>query len=176
MTAKCFLRCGRPQRESSDLRVYSPVTHFKALNYSSSTTKGFPQKDVGWRDARGAVGAVVGRVALGALITPTSPPPDNAAITESQGRIKGDFSHVSHRQIWPEGSPKTSERKSPRSQWNYLGWGKKIWARMKLLEVLCHKNSSQWGHIQSPSNGCKSCFSLQQIDASPSGHEKHQPL
>lgn len=42
--------------------------------------------------------------------------------------------------------------------------------------MLCCKNSSQWGHIQSPSDGCKSCFNLQQIDASPSGHEKHQPL
>lgn len=40
---------------------------------------------------------------------------------------------------------------------------------MRLLEVLCCKNSSQLGP-------CKSCFSLQQMDASPSGHENHQPL
>lgn len=41
------------------------------------------------------------------------------------------------RYIW-----ETSEMKSLRSQWNYLGWGRKIWAWMRLLEVLCCKNIS----------------------------------
>jgi len=49
------------------------------------------------------------------------------------------------------------------------------WTR--LLEVLRCKASSRQGHLQSPSDGWKSCFSLQGTDASPSADERnHQPL
>ena len=49
---------------------------------------------------------------------------------------------------------------------------------MRLLEVFCCKASSWQGHLQSSSEGRKSCFSLQGTDASPSGDEEknHQPL
>lgn len=48
---------------------------------------------------------------------------------------------------------------------------------MRLLEVFCCKASSQRGHVQSSSDGLKSCFSLWETNASSSGSEKnHQQV
>jgi len=46
---------------------------------------------------------------------------------------------------------------------------------MRLLQLLRCKASSWWGHLESPSDGWKSCFGLRGRDASPSGDENHQP-
>ena len=44
---------------------------------------------------------------------------------------------------------------------------------MRLLNLLHCKASSQRGHLQSPAEGWKSCFSLWGTDASPSPREKN---
>ena len=53
------------------------------------------------------------------------------------------------------------------------GWGRKTWGWTRRLQVLYCNSSSQWGHIQSWSDGWKSCFSLWGTDASSSGDEKN---
>ena len=95
------------------------------------------------------------------------------------GQDKREHHPSSHCQSWPEDSPKTSERKSLRSSRNYLlqAQGGRPEAGRGCCSFSAARPASWQGHLQSPSDGWKSCFSLWGTDASPSGDEKnHQPL